>query len=187
MFPKLLSRFWHMLLLRGVVSVLFGITLFLWPSISLVSLVLLFGAFILVDGIANLATAVRGRRENENWWVLLLAGIAGAALGILTFFKPEITALTLLFYMAIWAMATGLLGIVAAIQLRKEIKGEAWLLLSGLASVVFGMLLIARPDAGALAVLWLIAAYAIVFGVTLIVLAFKARRFVKRIEAMASA
>ena len=187
MFAKILSRFWHMLLLRGVVSVLFGVTLFVWPGISLASLVLLFGAFVLVDGFANIATAIRGRQENENWWVALLAGIAGIALGVLTFVVPGITALTLLFYIAIWAVATGLLEIVAAIELRKEIKGEGWLLLSGLASVVFGVLLIARPGAGALAVLWLIAAYAIVFGAILIVLAFKARGFVKRIEAVAGA
>jgi uncharacterized membrane protein HdeD (DUF308 family) len=187
MFAKVLSRFWWMILLRGVLSVLFGIMIFAWPGISLLSLVLLFGAFVLADGFGNAVTAIGGRNENENWWVLLLAGLAGAALGILTFFNPGVTALALLFYIAIWAIATGLLQIVAAIRLRKEIEGELWLALGGLASVAFGMLLVARPGAGALAVLWLIAAYAVVFGVILIVLALKARGFAKRIEAAAIA
>jgi uncharacterized membrane protein HdeD (DUF308 family) len=187
MFANVLSRFWHLLLLRGVVAVLFGLTLFVWPNLSLASLVLLFAAFMLVDGFSNVVTAVRGRHEYENWWVLLLGGITGAGLGILTFWKPQITALALLFYIAVWAIATGLLEIVAAIQLRKEIAGEGWLLLGGLASIAFGMLLMARPDAGALAVLWLIASYAVVFGVTLMVLAFKARRFVKRVQAAVTA
>lgn len=187
MLAKILSRFWWMILLRGVISVLFGIMVFAWPGISLVSLVLLFGAFALADGFGNAVTAIGGRHEHENWWVLLLAGLAGIALGVLTFFNPAVTALALLFYIAIWAIATGLLEIVAAIRLRKEIEGELWLGLGGLASVVFGMLLIARPGDGALAVLWLIAAYAIAFGVILIVLALKARGFAKRVEAAATA
>jgi uncharacterized membrane protein HdeD (DUF308 family) len=132
-------------------------------------------------------TAIGGRKEHENWWVLLLAGLAGAVLGILTFFNPGLTALALLFYIAIWAIATGLLEIVAAIRLRKEIEGEFWMALGGLASVAFGMLLVARPGAGALAVLWLIAAYAVVYGATLIMLAFKARGFAKRLEAAVTA
>jgi uncharacterized membrane protein HdeD (DUF308 family) len=119
--------------------------------------------------------------------VLLLAGVAGIALGVLTFFNPAITALALLFYIAVWAIATGLLEIVAAIRLRKEIEGELWLGLGGLASVLFGLLLIARPGQGALAVLWLIAAFALVFGSMLVVLALKARGFAKRVEAAATA
>jgi uncharacterized membrane protein HdeD (DUF308 family) len=187
MFARILSRYWWMYLLRGAISILFGIMVFAWPGISLVSLVLLFGAFALADGFGNVVTAIGGRREHENWWVLLLAGLAGIALGVLTFFNPAVTALALLFYIAIWAIATGLLQIVAAIRLRKEIEGEFWLGLGGLASVAFGMLLIARPGAGALTVLWLIAAYAIAFGVIHIILAFKARGFAKRVEAAATA
>lgn len=182
MFAKVLSRYWWMILIRGVLSVLFGIMVFAWPGISLLSLVLLFGAFVLADGFANVVTAIGGRHEQEHWWVLLLAGLAGIGLGILAIFNPQVTALALLFYIAIWAIATGLLEIVAAIRLRKEIEGELWMGLGGLASVLFGLLLAARPGAGALAVLWLIAAYAVAFGVTLIILAFEARGFVKRFE-----
>ena len=116
---------------------------------------------------------------------MLLAGLAGIGVGVLTFFNPGVTALTLLVYIAIWAIATGLLEIVAAIRLRKEIEGEFWLVLAGLASVGFGMLLVARPEAGA--VLWLFAAYAIVLGAILIFLAFEARGFVKRVKAAVTA
>ena len=114
---------------------------------------------------------------SRNWWVRLLEGLVGVGVGFLTFFAPGVTALALLFYIAIWAIATGVLETVAAIRLRKEIEGERLLLLGGLASAMFGVLLIARPGAGALALLWLIAAYAVVFGVVLVVLAFKARGF----------
>jgi uncharacterized membrane protein HdeD (DUF308 family) len=115
--------------------------------------------------------------------VLLLAGLAGIVVGVLTFLNPALTALALLFYIAIWAIATGLLQIVAAIRLRKEIEGELWLGLAGLASIVFGVLLTARPGEGALAVLWLIATYAIVSGVILVILAIKAQTFVGRVKA----
>ncbi|MGH9460991.1 MAG: HdeD family acid-resistance protein [Vicinamibacteria bacterium] len=186
MLSTILSRYWWMTLIRGAIAILFGIMLFVWPQISLVSLVLVFGAFALADGVANVVTAIGGRQEHESWWVLLLAGLAGIGIGVLTFFNPAVTALALLFYIAIWAIATGLLEIVAAIRLRKEIEGEFWLALSGLASVAFGMILVARPGAGALAVLWLIGAYAIAFGAMLLVLAFKARGFVKRVKAAVS-
>jgi uncharacterized membrane protein HdeD (DUF308 family) len=186
MLSTILSRYWWMTLLRGVIAILFGIMLFAWPQISLVSLVLVFGAFAFADGITNIVTAIGGRKEHESWWLLLLAGLAGIGIGVLTFFNPAITALALLFYIAIWAIATGLLEIVAAIRLRKEIEGEFWLALAGLASVAFGVILVARPEAGALAVLWLIGAYAIAFGAVLLILAFKARSFVKRAKAAVS-
>ena len=187
MLARVLSRYWWMTLIRGVIAILFGIMLFAWPQMSLASLVVVFGAFALADGVANVVTAVGAREEHESWWVLLLAGLAGIGVGVLTFFNPGVTALTLLLYIAIWAIATGLLEIVAAIRLRKEIEGEFWLVLAGLASVGFGMLLVARPEAGALAVLWLIAAYAIVLGAILIFLALEARGFVERVKAVVTA
>jgi uncharacterized membrane protein HdeD (DUF308 family) len=166
------------LLLRGLVAIAFGVLIWFQPGISLAALVLLFGAYSMADGILGVWTAIAGRKEHESWWVLLLGGLLGIGVGVLTFLAPGITALVLLFYIAIWAIATGVLEIVAAIHLRKEIEGEWWLILSGLASVVFGAVLIAQPGVGALAVLWLIATYAIVFGVLLVILAFKARSFV---------
>jgi uncharacterized membrane protein HdeD (DUF308 family) len=179
MLSTILQRYWWMILVRGILAILFGILVFTWPGITLLTLILLFGFYALADGIANVFTAIGGRREQEHWWVLLLLGLAGVALGVLTFLNPGITALALLFYIAIWAIVTGVLQIVAAIRLRKEIEGEFWLALAGAASAGFGLLLIARPGAGALAVLWIIGAYAIVFGVVLLILAFKARGFVR--------
>lgn len=173
----ILFRNWWVLLLRGLAAIAFGVLIWLQPGISLAALVLLFGAYTMVDGILGVWTAIAGRKEHESWWALLLEGLLGIGVGILTFLAPGITALVLLFYIAIWAIATGVLEIVAAIRLRKEIKGEWWLILSGLASGVFGVLLVAQPGVGALAVLWLIATYAIVFGVLLVVLAFRARSF----------
>ena len=183
MLANILSRYWWMILLRGLAWLVFGILVFTQPAISLVTLTLLFGAFALVDGIANTVSAIGGRRENENWGVLLLTGLAGIAIGALTFYDPSITALGLLFYIAIWVTGTGLLQIVAGIRLRKEIEGEFWLILSGLVSIGFGVFLVARPGQGALSVLWVIATFAIVFGVILVALAFRVRSFASRLTA----
>jgi uncharacterized membrane protein HdeD (DUF308 family) len=172
---SILSRGWWLLLLRGIVAIAFGVLTWSQPGISLAVLVLVFGAYSMADGILGIWTAVAGGEHHEHWWVLLLGGLLGV--GILTFFAPGVTALALLFYIAMWAIGTGVLEIVAAIRLRKEIDGEWMLILAGLASVVFGVLLMAQPGAGALALLWLIGSYAIVFGVLLVLLAFKARSF----------
>src|SRR5208282_1833454 len=131
--------------------------------------------YCMADGIFTVWTAVSGSKDHEYWWLLLLEGLLGIGVGVLTMFAPAVTALALLFYIAVWAIATGVLEIAAAIRLRKEIQGEWLLLLAGLASVVFGVLLIWRPGAGALTVLWLIGSYAIVFGVLLLILALKIR------------
>jgi uncharacterized membrane protein HdeD (DUF308 family) len=179
-FANILSRYWWMTLLRGVIWIAFGVMLFTQPGVSLATLMLFFGAFVLADGIGTVITAFGGRGEHENWWVLLLAGLAGIGVGLLTFYNPAITALTLQLLIAMWAVSTGLLQIVAAIRLRKEIQGEFWLVAAGLLSVAFGVLLVARPVAGALAVLWFIGGYAVVFGVTLIALALRVRGFAKR-------
>jgi uncharacterized membrane protein HdeD (DUF308 family) len=185
MFSNILSQYWWMTLLRGVIAILFGVLLFVMPGVSLLSLTLLFGAFVLVDGIGNIVTAIGGRREHEHWWLLLLVGLLGVGVGLLTFWSPGLTALALLFYIAIWAIASGLLTVVGAIRLRKEIEGELWLILAGLASVAFGVLVVARPGAGALSILWLIGAYAIAFGLLLVIFAFRARGFAKRVAGAA--
>ena len=174
---SILSRSWWLLLLRGLAAIVFGVLTWFQPGISLAALVLLFAAYSMSDGILGVWTAIIGRKDHEDWWVLLLEGLLGIGVGVLTFLVPGITALALLFYIAIWAIATGVLEIVAAIRLRMDIKGEWALILAGLASVLFGVLLVAQPAAGALALLWLIASYAIVFGALLVVLAFKARSF----------
>jgi len=171
----ILRRTWWMLLLRGLFAIAFGVLTWVLPGVSLAALVLLFGAYVMADGILGVWSAVAGRKEHEHWWVMLLGGLLGIAVGLLTFLAPGVTALVLLFYIAIWAIATGVLQIVVAVRLRKEMSGELLLILAGLASVLFGVLLVVRPEAGALAVLWLIATYAVFFGVLLVMLALKVR------------
>jgi uncharacterized membrane protein HdeD (DUF308 family) len=180
-FASTLSRKWWLLLLRAVVAIAFGILTFVQPSISLAALVLLFGAYSMADGILCLWTAIAGPKDQDSWWLLLLEGLLGVGIGVLTIWSPGITALALLFYIAIWAIATGVLEVVAAIRLRKEIDNEWLLLLAGIASIAFGVLLAAQPQSGALAVLWLIGSYAIVFGVLLLILAFRVRGFVSKL------
>ncbi len=170
-----LSRTWWLLLLRGTVAVLFGVLTWLRPSISLASLVLLFGAFAFADGLLSAWAAVQCRKEQETWWVLLLVGLLGLGVGLVTLFLPGVTAVALLFYMAIWAMSTGVLHVATGIRLRKEIEGEWRLALAGCASIAFGLLMMVRPGVGALAVLWAIATYAVVLGILLVMLAVKVK------------
>ena len=178
-----LARNWGVLALRGLCAIIFGILAFVWPGITLGALVLLYGAYALVDGILAIIAAV-SKREGSGlpWWALLLQGLLGIAAGIVTFAWPGITALVLLFLIAAWAIVTGIFAIIAAIRLRKEIQGEFWLALSGVLSIVFGVLLFARPGAGALAVVWLIGSYAIIFGILLLFLAFRLKRFKERVS-----
>ena len=179
----ILHRGWWLLLLRGIVAIAFGVLTWLQPGISAAALVLLFGAFAFADGVLGTWTAIAGRADHEYWWLMLLRGLLGIVVGILAFVEPGVVALAVLFYIAIWAIATGMLEIATAIRLRREIEGEWLLILSGLISVVFGVVLIARPGSGALALLWLIASFAVAFGVVLVILAFKARGFARRVAA----
>ena len=170
-----LSTKWWAIVLRGFIALIFGILTFIWPRISLTALVYLFGAFALVDGLFAVISAFNAPKGYRQWWVLLLEGIFGMVAGILSFVWPGITALVLLYLIAAWAIVTGIFEIAAAIRLRKEITGEWFLALGGILSVLFGVLLFVWPSTGALAVLWLIAAYAVVFGLLLIALGFRLR------------
>lgn len=170
-----LARNWWMLALRGVLAILFGVMAFIWPGITVAALVLLFGAYALVDGVFAVIAAMREHGGNQNRWVLLIEGVAGILAGILTFIWPGITAIVLLYLIAAWAIVTGVFEVIAAIRLRDEMTGEFWLALAGILSILFGIAIVVFPGAGALAVIWLIAAYAIVFGVMLLVLALRLR------------
>jgi uncharacterized membrane protein HdeD (DUF308 family) len=180
---EVLSEKWWLLLLRGLVSIGFAILIWMQPAITLKALIILFGAFAFVDGVLGVWTAFSSRKDRNNWWLLMLWGLVGIGIGIITFVAPQVTALALLFYIAIWAIVTGVLEIITAVKLRKEIEGE-WLLgLAGLVSVIFGILLIVHPGAGVLAVLWLLAAYALILGVLMIILAFKVRGWGAKLSA----
>jgi uncharacterized membrane protein HdeD (DUF308 family) len=177
------SEVWWTLVLRGVVAVLFGVLAFVWPGISVTALVLLFGAFAFVDGIFNMVDAF-ARVSGRGRWVALLQGLAGIAAGLITFFMPIATMLALAAVIAAWALVMGVLEIVAAIRLRKRITNEWLLVLSGILSIVLGLAMIMYPIAGLIALIWWIAAYAIVVGVLLLALGFKVRRWVHHPEVM---
>ena len=168
-----LKRDWWLLVLRGVCAVLFGVLAFAWPGMTLATLVILFGAYALVNGIFTLSTAFREPGGTPGKGTMVLLGLLGVAAGVLTFFYPGITALTLLVVIAWWAIVTGVFEIAAAVKLRKQLSNEWLLILSGALSVLFGVLLIVMPSAGALSIVWLIGAYAIVFGILLLALAMK--------------
>ena len=172
-----LTRNWWALAIRGLLAVVFGILAFLLPGVTLAALVLLFGAYAIADGVFAIIAAVKASGGARRWWWLVLEGVLSIAVGVLTFVMPEITALFLLYLIAFWAILTGVFEIVIAIRLRKEITGEWLMALSGIASVLFGALLVLFPGAGALAVIWWIGAFAIVFGVLLLALAFKLRNW----------
>ncbi len=175
----LLTRNWWLLALRGLAAVLFGVLAFVWPGATLISLVWLFGAFALVNGILSFALAAKAPKGYPRFGSLILGGLLGILAGLLAFVMPAITALGLLILIAVWAMLTGILEIVAAIKLRKEINNEWLLILVGILSLVFGVLLLLQPGAGALVLIWWIGAYALVFGILLFILAFRMRRFRK--------
>jgi uncharacterized membrane protein HdeD (DUF308 family) len=178
-----LSQNWWVLLLRGCAAILFGGLAFAIPDLSLDSLVLLFGAFCLADGLMAAWTAIWHRRQAENGWLLLIGGLLGIGVGLMTIFQPAVTALGLLLYVAVWAVSTGVVQLLTAIRLRHEIENERLLVVAGLASLALGALLMARPGSGALALVWLIASYAVVRGLLLVALALEVRTVGRRIEA----
>lgn len=174
------SRNWWLIALRGVIAVLFGILAWIWPGITLLALVVLWGVYSFADGVLSLVTAFRWRDSGRPLWALILVGLAGIAAGILAFLWPQITALVLLMFIAAWAIVIGIFQIVTAVRIRKEIDNE-WLLgLSGAISVIFGVLMVASPGAGAIAVVWLIGVYAVFFGVLLIGLSLKLKSLMPR-------
>ena len=168
-----LAKYWWIFLLRGIFGVVFGVLAFVMPGLTITTLVLVWGAYALVDGVFSLWASATGNTKADDHWLVGLQGLIGLAAGILTLLMPGVTALGLLIAIAAYSLVVGVLQIAAAIKLREEIEGEFWLGLSGLVSILFGMFIIARPGEGALAVIWIIGAYAIIFGVFLISFAFR--------------
>jgi uncharacterized membrane protein HdeD (DUF308 family) len=177
MLTNVLTRNWGWVALRGVVALLFGLLTLFNPAIALATLVLLFGAYAFADGIFMVVGGIANRRGEPRWVALLIGGLAGIAAGLVTFFWPGLTAAALLAVIAAWAILIGVAEIVAAVRLRKVMTGEWALGLAGLVAVVFGVLMLAYPAAGALAMVLWIGGYAVLAGVLLMALAFQLRNW----------
>jgi len=169
-----LARNWWAVALRGVFAILFGIIALLLPGATITALVLLFSAYMLVDGIFAIVAAVRAARRHERWGWLVLEGIADLAAGAIAFLWPLITVVAFIYLLAAWAIVSGALMTAAAFRLNVP-NGRGWMLFGGVVSLIWGVLLLIWPLAGAVVLTWWIAAYALVFGVALLVLAFRLR------------
>ncbi len=168
---------WWIPLIRGLVAILFGIAVFAAPFSAIGIFVLFFGAFVFADGVLNIVTALRfAHPDSGSWWMVLVQGIFGVLIGVSTFFLPGLTAATLGVLVALWAVVTGVLEIAAAFRLRRNIPGEIFLIASGILSVLVGAWLLVFPIVALVLLTWLIGAYAILGGLTLIGLAFRLRK-----------
>jgi uncharacterized membrane protein HdeD (DUF308 family) len=167
---------WWTVALRGLLAVVVGIISFFFPEVTLVVLVALFASFALLEGVFLLIAGIRTRKENDRWWILILQGLLSIGAGVVTFLAPIATAIALLYIMAAWAIASGIIEIAAAIKLRKEIKGEWMLVLDGALTTLFGFALIAVPGVGLLVWMWMIGAFKLASGIVLIILAFRLKR-----------
>ena len=163
----LVSRDWWVFAIRGLAAIVFGILAFIWPGTTLAVLVLLFGAYVLVDGVSLLVALARGDAlARRHAWAVGIMGVLGIVAGVVTFAAPGLTALSLLYLVAFWAIAMGTFQVIAAIALRREIDGEFWMVLGGLATIVFGAFLVAFPGEGLLSLVWLVGIWSVVFGVS---------------------
>jgi uncharacterized membrane protein HdeD (DUF308 family) len=175
MLLETLKRHWWVPVIRGVAAIVFGMLAFVYPGLTVAILVLFFGAWVLVDGVFRVVGAVGGRATDPEWGWHLVIGILGIMIGFLTFHAPRITALALVIYIAAWALMIGATEIALAIKLRREIKGEWFLILMGVLSILFAFMLLWNPIPGALALVWLIGAYAIAFGILGIIFGIRLR------------
>ena len=171
-----IARGWWVLAIRGGLAVSFGILAILMPGAALTLLVTLFGAYALVDGIFALLTAARFTHTDERWGLLIIEGVVGIIAGIVSFVHPSATALALVYLVAAWAILTGLLEIAAAVRLRRMIAGELALGALGVVSLLLGVGILAAPRAGLAVIVWMIGAYALLFGFGLLSLAWRLRR-----------
>lgn len=170
----LLARNWWAVALRGVFAVLFALIAFFWPGATLLSFVLFFSAYMLVDGVFGIVSGIRAAAQHERWGLLILEGILNILVGVIAFLMPGLTLVFFVTLLAVWSLLTGVLMIVAAFKLNPAF-GRGWLIFSGLVSVLFGVALLIAPLIGAVVLTWWLGAYALAFGIALIILAFKLR------------
>jgi uncharacterized membrane protein HdeD (DUF308 family) len=169
-----LAKNWWLILLRGLCAIIFGALTFAWPGVTLFTLVIFYGAFAFVDGALAIVAAIRGDTPAPRWW-LAVVGLLGIAVGVMTLIWPGITGLVLLFFIAGWAIATGVMEIIGAIKLRKEIDNEWSLIATGVLSVLFGVMIAIQPGAGALALVFVIGSFAILYGILLVAFSLRLR------------
>ncbi len=169
-------QMWWMFAWRGAVALLFGVLALVWPGLTLLWLVALFAAYAFIGGGVSLVAGLRRRGTDDHWWLALLLGLVSLGAGVIAVVHPDLTALVLVLLMGANAIVTGILDIAIWIRLRKAIRGEWVLMLAGLVSIVFGVLVFLFPGAGALALVWLISLYAIMAGALLLVAAWRARK-----------
>lgn len=172
-----LARHWWTVALRGVIAILFGIAALARPGVAVLALVVLFGIYVLIDGVLAIATAIWAAGRRLRWWPFAVEGLVGVAIGIATFAWPAITAVALVLLIGWWSLVTGVFEIIAAVRLRDLIRGEWLLALSGALSLLVGVLLLVFPAVGAVSVVWVIGLYALVFGVLLLTLGIRLRNF----------
>ena len=176
-----LLRYWWMPALRGVIAILFGVLALAMPEITLLTLVVLFSAYAVFGGIVWSIGAIKNRAADDHWWLLLIAGLAGIGAGVVALAHPAITALVLVLLIGANALVTGVLDLVVAIRLRRKIHGELLLVLSGVASIVFGTIVFLYPlGAGALALVWVVGFYAIATGVLMLALSLRVRAWTRQ-------
>jgi uncharacterized membrane protein HdeD (DUF308 family) len=173
--PIDLAKNWWALAIRGLAAVVFGVLALFWPPTAFVALVLVFGAYAIVDGIFNLVAAIRAPQTGRRWGPLVFEGIVSLIVGVITLFWPRLSAFALVMFIAAWSIVTGIAEVVAAIRLRKHIRGEWLLALSGILSLALGVLLFLAPAAGALVLTIWIGAYAVVFGAVMVGLSLSLR------------
>jgi uncharacterized membrane protein HdeD (DUF308 family) len=170
----LLARNWWLVAIRGIAAIVFGILAFAWPGPTLIVLVALFGAYALVDGISLLISLVRGEPDaRRNAWFVAIMGVLGIAAAIITFFWPGLTALSLVYVIGFWAILLGIFQIAAAIALRREIEGELWMAIGGVLAILFGAYLVVFPGPGMLSLVWLVGIWAVLFGISSLILAWR--------------
>ena len=167
---------WKLLLLRGILAVLFALVAIFLPAIAFSTLILLFGAWLIINGILTIIGSIQSRKEDRNWWIAMLTGLVGLLLGIYTYANPIVTAATIMILIGIWSILFGIAEVIFAIRIRKMIEGEGWLIAGGIISVIFGLLLLANPIQGGITLTLLLGVYALIMGLFFIMLGLRVRR-----------
>lgn len=170
-----IARNWWAWLIRGIAAVIFGILAWVWPGLTWVTIAIFFGAYALVDGVFAIIATIRAAETHQRWWPFLIEGIVGILIAAIAFYDIRIVIFALYITIAVWAFLTGIFELVAAVQLRKHIANEFWLILGGLASIAFGVLMLLYPIISAIVIIYIIAAYAVVFGIMMIAFSLRLR------------